>query len=83
MKKKEFKSLCTSYGAVPEAVEEYLVKDGLTRKEAIPLDVLDAMFVYCTDLFYCRSIGDSGVEYLDNKLVVALVKDASALREII
>jgi len=81
MIKKDFISLCKQYGANPRAVNDYLKTDGKSRKKATELEILDCMYVYCTDLFYCRNDGNGTVEYLDFEKVRNLVDDASKLRE--
>jgi len=82
MKKANFLQLCNYYDVNTRAVQECLNKESLKRKTATTIQVLDVMYLYCTELFYCRSIGDGTVEYLDPKMIMELVTHSTTLREV-
>ena len=80
MKKQDFKTLCTQYGANPRAVKEIIKKDGLKRKEMHSIQVLELIYVNVSVLLYCRSVGDETVEYANLAQVYGLINAMHNMR---
>lgn len=78
MKKSELKETAIRYGVNPLALKRTLKADGIDRKTATKKDVLDCIYIHCTELMYCRQSDYEGVvEYLDTITAQMLIDDMS------
>ena len=78
MEKTTLQTTCDYFGINKKALKECLKERGIKAKYATEREVLEVIFIYSTDLFYCRNAGDGMLEYLDKevpfKLSTALAK---------
>ena len=71
------------YNINPRALKRYIKEDGFKPKEVTRLQVLEVLYLNCTDLFYSRVDEDNGtIEYLDINLNIKLCYELRALREL-
>ena len=76
------KNIALEYNVNPKALKRYVKENGIKPKQATRLQVLEVVYLNCTDLFYCRADEDTGtVEYLDINLNIKLCYELKALRE--
>lgn len=76
------KQIAQDYNINPRALKRYVKESGLKPKQASRLQVLEVVYINCTDLFYCRADENTGtIEYLDINLNIKLCYELKALRE--
>lgn len=76
------KIIAKDYNLNPKALKRFVKESGFKPKEVIRLQVLEIVYINCSDLFYCRADEDMGtVEYLDINLNIKLCYELKALRE--
>jgi hypothetical protein len=77
------KQVANDYTVNPKALKRYVKESQLKPKEASRLQVLQVLYINCTNLFYCReSDCTDGVEFQDFNLLVNLIDEMDALKEI-
>ena len=81
MKNKAYNLICEKYQINPIALEQIIIKDNSTIKALNHLEVLQVIFIYSPDLFYCRGAEDKTVEYYDNNLIEKFLSDMKALSD--
>lgn len=78
MKKSELNEIAIRYGVNPLALKRTLKTDGINRKTATKKEVLDCIYIHCSELMYCRQSDYEGVvEYLDTITAQMLINDMS------
>lgn len=79
---KLIKNIALDYNVNPKALKRFVKVSGIKPKQATRLQVLEVVYLNCTDLFYCRADENTGtVEYLDINLNIKLCYELKALRE--
>lgn len=79
---KLIRKIANDYNLNPKALKRYIKESGIKPKQATRLQVLEVIYINCTDLFYCRADEDTGtIEYLDINLNIKLCYELKALRE--
>ena len=73
------KQIAQDYNLNPRALKRYVKESGLKPKQASRLQVLEVVYINCTDLFYCRADGFA-IEYLDMSLIMKLIKEIEDLK---
>lgn len=77
------KQVANDYNVNAKALKRYVKESELKPKEASRLQVLQVLYINCTNLFYCRESFDvEGVEFQDFNLIVNLIDEMDALKEI-
>ena len=63
---------------------KFLVKeDGIKLKQVTRLQLLEILYINCTDLFYCRIDKNSNiVEFLNKEIMKILISEMNKLREV-
>ncbi len=76
------KQIAQDYNINPKALKRYVKESGLKPKQASRLQVLEVVYINCTELFYCRS-GEivETVEYLNHSLVRKLIQEMGDLKK--
>jgi hypothetical protein len=78
MKKAELNEIAIKYGVNPLALKQTLKTDGIDRKTVTLKEVLECIYIHCSELMYCRQSDYEGVvEYLDTITAQMLINDMS------
>lgn len=77
------KQVAQDYNINSKSLKRYVKESGLKPKQASRLQVLEVVYINCTDLLYCRADEDTGrVEYLDLNLNIKICYELKVLRDI-
>lgn len=83
MKSSLIKQITQDYNVNPKALKRFVKESGLKPKQASRLQVLEVVYINCSDLFYCRADENKGmVQYLDINLNIKLCYEFKEIREV-